>query len=305
MLRITHSQAVATLRVCRESAARTKPDGNFIDVLRGIMKMLKKLFWIGVIAGVAMVSVKAVKNTNISSAVRQEVAELRDWADSKVPVEKKIASLRKEVKFMDKDIEKAASELAREIVEVRELNREVLALRASVERQTKDVFARGEVIRDASEKVSSSKENGLTTSVNEAKELLKADVARLKDRQRSLESLEKTLATRERIKLSLENQLDTLKKKKLEVSASIDAAEAKFKDLQLQQMESKYQKDDTRLSKIKDSLRDLNKMLDIKAEELKLAPTVYEGSSLPASQQTIDDILAPVTGKGEIPTADE
>jgi hypothetical protein len=61
-------------------------------------------------------------------------------------------------------------------------------------------------------------------------------------------------------------------------------------------MESKYQTDDTRLAKIKESLRGLRNKLDVEREKLKLTPKVYEAPTSPTgAEQTVDEILAPLT----------
>ena len=92
---------------------------------------------------------------------------------------------------------------------------------------------------------------------------------------------------------TLEKQLDTLKNQKKELAGAIDALEAEVNLLKLQQMESKYQCDNTRLSSIKESIRDMRKRIDIKREQLKLAPIVHEEKPTTATaNRSVDEILA-------------
>ena len=58
-------------------------------------------------------------------------------------------------------------------------------------------------------------------------------------------------ASREKVKDGLEKQLEALKSQKSELTAAIDALEAEVTMVKLQQMESKYQTDNSRLAKIK------------------------------------------------------
>jgi len=251
--------------------------------------MLKKLLIGGLVAVIAFV---ALRNTKLFHYAKQELSDAREWVEDQVPVEKKIEQMRKDVANLDRDVEAVKDALAREIVEVRELTTDVAKLRADVEAEHKKLVKRGEEIRQASEFVAYGRTK---VPVAEAKDLLKRDVTSHLKRKQQLESLEKTLAYRERIKETLEKQLDSMLKQKQELKAEIDAVEAEYKALQLQQMESKYQHDDTRLARVKESLNNLRKKLDIEREKLQLAPRVYdEPASEPATAQSIDDILAPL-----------
>ena len=100
----------------------------------------------------------------------------------------------------------------------------------------------------------------------------------------------------------LEKQLETLKNQKNEIAAAIDATEAELTSLKLQQMESKYQTDDTRLAKIKEDLRKLKTRMDVEREKLKLMPSALEAPATPAaSGKSVEDIMGqmntPATAK--------
>lgn len=249
--------------------------------------MIKKLLLLAAVGGLAFVGIRATK---MGSYARTEVSALGEWADEQIPVEKKIATMRKEVSGLDRDIEAVKDELAKEIVEVRELNTNTAQFRAQIENEQKSILARGEQLKDATEKVTVGK---LTISVPEAKDQLQRDVSRHVNRKKQLASMEQSLGHRERIKDSLEKQLDGMVKQKQELAAAIDAVEAEYKSLQLQQIESKYQTDDSRLAKIKESLRGMRKKLDVEREKLKLTPRTSEEAV--DSAKSVDEILAPLS----------
>jgi len=250
--------------------------------------MFKKLLLVGVIA---VAAVAVLKGTKFFGYAKQEVASLREAIDDQIPVEKKIAQMRKEVNALDGDIEKVKNELATSIVNVRDLTTKTAKVRAGVETEHQGLVARGEALKDATEKV---KVGGAFVPVGEAKEQLKRDVQIHVKRKAQMETMEKMLSQQERIKETLEKQFDQLLRQKEELKAEIDAVEAEYKALQLQQIESKYQTDDTRLAKVKESLRGLRHKLDIEKESLKLTPKAIEGTS-PASTESVDEILAPLT----------
>lgn len=255
-----------------------------------MFKFLKKVMLVGLVAGG---TIYAVKHTRVGGHVRHEVSEAVAWAESQVPFEKKIEKLRKDVSFLDKDINKVASSLAKEIVETRLLADEVATQRAGLDKQRATLLARGKAIEEALKVGATDK----APPAPGAKDQLRAEVANFKTREQQLATSEKALELREKNKVTLEGQLATLKMKKLELQTAINQAETKFKELQLAQMESKYQSDDTRLARIKADLRELNKQLDIKAVELQLQPRVQEETPAapPADTQSVSDILAPLS----------
>jgi len=253
--------------------------------------MFKKLLLVAVI-GVAAFA--AIKGTKFFGLLKQEAESVSTWIDDKIPVEKEIGRLKKEVSALEKDRHNVADLLAKEIVEVRYLREGTDELRTAVANEDDRLRAKAEEIKTATERV---KYGRSMIPVTEAKDLLKADVARHLARKNSLDVQERTLAARERNKEYLEKQLDTLQRQKNELIVQIEQIESEFKALQLAQMESKYQTDSTRLAGIKDSLRDLKKKLEVEREKLKLAPRVMEetGSSS-TSSQSVDDIIAPLDG---------
>jgi DNA repair exonuclease SbcCD ATPase subunit len=260
--------------------------------------MFKKLLVVGLIAGAAVL---VLKGTKFFGYARQQIDSLQEQMEDRIPVEKKIAQMRKDVGALDKDIDAAKTDLARSIVEVRELTTQTADLRTALVSAERNLQARGETIREASN-ANTVKVGTVFLSIPEAKDRLKRDVdLHLKSKSR-LASMEKQLGHHERIKETLEKQLDGLVRQKQELKAAIDAVEAEYKELQLQQIESKYQQDDTRLAKIKEDLRKMKKNLDIKREKLNLTAPIEESrpiNSAPASTDSVDDILAPLTGKGD------
>lgn len=254
--------------------------------------MLKKLILVGVVAALAGVG---LRGTKFFGYAKTEVANLREWADDQVSIQDKIKSMRREVGGLDKDVERVRDDLAKEIVDVRDLTAQVANFSKQIETERKALIARGEDLSDKTEKVSVGR---LVVPVAEAKDMLQRDVTIHQKRKQQLADMEKALASRERIKETLAKQLDGMTRQKQLLKAEIDAVEADFKQVQLAQIESKYQRDDTRLGKVKESLAEMRKKLDVEKEKLNLAPKVYEDNTgTSASTQTVAEILAPLNGE--------
>jgi chromosome segregation ATPase len=266
------------------------PDRRRSQIQREFSPMCKKLLLVAVVGAIAF---SFLKGTKFFSYAKSEVASVGEWVDSQIPTEKKIQQLRKEVKQLDKDIDKAQTALVAEIVDVERLAKDVAAMKGDVATEEKKVLAIGEKLKDATEKVSYGR---FTVSPDEAKNLLATDVKRVTARKNTLGSMEQTLNSRERIKDALQRQVEGLRRSKVELVVAIDKLEAEYKVLQYQQIESKYQVDDSRLAGVKQSLRDLQRDVDIQRTKLKMAPTVLEEGA-PASGLSVEEILAPLSGK--------
>ncbi len=252
--------------------------------------MCKKLL---IMAVVGVLAFSAIKGTKAFNYAKQEVASVGEWVDSQIPTEKKIQQLRKDVKQLDKDIDKAQNALVGEIVDVERLAKDVATLKGEVTTEQAKVVAMGEKIKDAKGQVAYGR---ATVSPDAALQHLNNDTKRVVARKTTLANMEQTLASRERIKEALQKQVEGLRRNKQDLTVAIDKLEAEYKVLQYEQIESKYQVDDSRLAGVKQSLRDLQRDVDIQRQKMKLAPTVAEDGP-PANGLSVDEILAPLTEK--------
>lgn len=257
--------------------------------------MLKKLVVFGVVGTIA---VSALSGTKLLSYLRSEFRSLREEVESKIPPEKEIARLRNEVRLLDKDILTVVNQLARERVEVNQLRAKVEELRAELSKEKELLDARATAIKNATDTVSFGDRK---LSVSAAKAELEAGVKRYLNKQKSLQGLELALSTRERVRDTLAKQLEAMKNQKAELVAAIDAIEAELTALKLQQIENKYQTDDSRLARIKEDIRALRTKLEVERETLKLMPAVHE-SPVGSGEKSVEEIMAPLSGS--VPTAE-
>ena len=255
--------------------------------------MLKKMVILGV---VGFVAVTALAGTKIGSYIRSEVSEARKRVEDNIAPEKEIARLRNEVKSLDKDKMTIINQLARERVAVNELQGEVKVRSEKLSVAKNKLSERAVLIKKAEENKDEQyvSLDGNKTRIDAAKVNLEADVKTFAAQQKTLDTMEATLATRIKVRDTLEKQLDALKNQERELATAIDGLEAELNDLKLQQMESKYQTDDTRLAKIKEDMKKLKTRVDVEREKLKLMPQAMEPNTPPASTKSVDDIMAPL-----------
>jgi ribosomal protein L29 len=84
-----------------------------------------------------------------------------------------------------------------------------------------------------------------------------------------------------------------MKAQKAELTATVDELEAQLAALKLQQTESKFQTDDSRMAKIKEDIRNLKTKVDVEREKLKLMPVAHDAAApaAPTGGKSVDDIL--------------
>jgi len=262
--------------------------------------MFKKLLLVGLIAGGAVV---VLKGTKFFGYVKQEVASLRgEWEDN-IPVEKKIALLRKEVAGLDKDISKVKDELAKEIVVTQRLQKDMAEKQAAVIADRKRIDAFATLVSEKETTGTLVSIGSAKFSIPEAKARLKQDVDTHVLRKKTLASVEQQLGHHEKIKDTLTRTLDELTRQKDAMAVEIDTVEASYKALQLTQIESKYQHDDSRLAKIKEDLAKLRDSVKVAEVRASLdAPTKAAESpvtTVPTTPESVEDILAPLNGKND------
>ncbi len=249
--------------------------------------MLKKMV---ILAVVGFVAVTAISGTKIASYIQSEVRSARKQAEDSIPPENEVARLKTEVGLLDKDIKTLVNQLAKERVEVNQLKEKVDEMSAT-QSKNKELFnARLDAVEKAESQVTF---GNRTMTVAAAVTELKTDKKRLDNAHKSLTAHEALLANRIKIRDSIEKQLEATKNQKSELAGAIEEMEAELALLKLQQAESKYQTDDTRLAKIKEDLRKLRTRVEIKREELKITQTVSEDDPVavqPNSQSVKDEL---------------
>ena len=272
--------------------------------------MLKKMVILGVIGFVA---VSALGGTKLASYIKSELREARERAESNIPPEKEIARLKNEIKLLDKDIVNVIDELAKQTVAADQLQAQSNELAAKQTAKLADLKARGEAIKSSEGHVTFGNQ---TYNIATAKADLERDANAYKSTQKLLESQRAALANRLNVRDSLKKQLEAMQAQKGELTAAVSELEAQLVALKAQQAQSKYQTDDTRLSKIKEDIRNLKTKLDVEKKKNELMQTHNPDAApaaAPAASKSVDDILGsleptkPTEGEKagtKVPTAD-
>lgn len=253
--------------------------------------MLKKVFLVGA-AGLLVAAV--LTQTKAGNIAWGWMDRAERHLESKVKPEEEIRRIKKEVAALDKDVDKAKGNLAEEIVEVKYLTKRTEELRVAVETSRKAVDARRAVF--AGDDTKYVKWDGKTLNVAAAKDRLAAEVAAHKSLAAEAKAQEEMLVIHERSKALAEQHLQALITQKVQIEAMVTEAEANIKLAKIEQVESKYQNDGTRLAQVKQDLAALQKKLDVQREKLKLSKKTDPKS---AENKSVDEIFAALDEKGD------
>jgi chromosome segregation ATPase len=254
--------------------------------------MFKK---IAIVGAAGLLTAAVLTQTKAGSYLSHQFDRAERHLESKIPPEEEVRRIKHEVGNLDKDIAKAKSGLAEENVEVKHLTAKASELRAQTEKSRAAVEARGRQIKEAGD-LQYIKVDSRSVPVTKAKEQLAAEVAAHRTLEKEFKATESMLTIRERTRSMAERHLQALITEKAELETAVASLEADIKMLKVEQVESKYQNDGTRMAKVKQDLSALRKRIEIKQEELRLSKK-FDPSSV--ENKSVDEILAGLDAQGE------
>lgn len=262
--------------------------------------MIKKLIVVALVGGLAMA---ALGKSRLGSYLRSEIKSLRQQAEEQIPPEKEISRLRDEVNLIDKDIKKVVKEQVAKEQERDELLARKRLLEKNLPGMRDRLMARAAVVESAEERARAGEADVTVQfspderpiSLRNAKIKLEVWVGEVAAAEKELAHLDTKIASLNRIILKLDEQQTAMKKAKSDLDAAIDELQEDVLALQIQQMESKYQTDDTRTARIKEAIEKQRKRIDLQRREL----AKLQGTGDDAASKSVKEIMAPVAKPGK------
>lgn len=252
--------------------------------------MLKK---VAIVGAAGLLTAAVLTQTKLGSYVCHQFNRADNYLESKIPPEEELRQIKQEVALLDRDIDKARGSVAEERYESKEIKTSVEAKRTQVENSRALVEARGKMLKEVSSG-NLVKWDSREISYEKAKELLQAQVNSHRVMQKELTALEKRQAIREHTRELAEQHLQALMTQKAELETAVTEMDADIKLAKIEQVESKYQNDGTRMAEVKERLAKLKKRIAIQSEKLALAKQ-YDKS--PVENKSVDEIMAELDSK--------
>lgn len=260
--------------------------------------MFKKILVVGA-AGLLIAAV--LTQTKVGKHLTRQWDRAEAYLENQIPPEEEIARIKKDVATLDRDIEKAKGDLALENVEVRELSDKVGDLRARTEKSRTAVEARGRMVKEATD-TRFVKWDGRPIDFTKAKEMLADEVRNHKALEKQFTSTEKMLTVHERTRSLAEKHLQALISEKAQLESQVTDLDALIKEVRIEQVQSKYQNDGTRMARVKEDLAKLKKRIAVQREKLNLTKK-WDPNSV--ENKSVDEILAELDSKSEKAAEDQ
>jgi chromosome segregation ATPase len=244
-----------------------------------------------------------LNNTKLGSYGVTALGRVKKAATKQVPIEFEIERIKQQIAKLGPDMKRHLSGMAEEIVAIENLKDDITTTRANLNRQKEQVRVLADDLKSGTERVSY---QGRTIRSSVLKDKLARDVAGCKRCEKDLELREKMLEEKEKGLESAREQLATMRDQKAELELQVAQIESEVRAIRTAQAKSKFQVDDSRLTHIKQSLRELQNRLQkdrVAAElegqflnDLPLAPGKKDTKS---TADVIRDAEAYLNGDGE------
>jgi len=246
--------------------------------------MFKK---IAIVGAAGLLTAAVLTQTKAGAYLSHQFDKADKYLESQISPEEEVARIKVEVARLDKDIDKARGSVAEERVEAKLLKTRVEEKRTQVANSRAAVDARAKVLTEAGQ-VKSVRMDGREVPYTRAKEQLQNSVTAHKALEKEFKSLETMQAVRERTRDLAEEHLQALVTQKAELEAAVTQLEADVKVARIEQVQSKYQNDGTRLAEVKESVAKLKKRIEIQRAKLELAKQ-YDRSGV--EDKSVQDIM--------------
>jgi peptidoglycan hydrolase CwlO-like protein len=254
--------------------------------------MCKKILIVG---AAGLLAAAVLTQTHVGGYLSHQFHKADKYFENQVPPEEEVRQIKQEVASLDRDIDKARGSVAEEIVEAKLLKTKVDDRREAVKASRAAVDARAQAIKDAGDNKLVSWDSR-KISYERAKELLQNQVTAHKTLEKDLTNLETMLGVRERTRDLAEQHLQALISQKSELEAAVTELEADIKLAKIEQVQSKYQNDGTRMAEVKERLASLKKRVEVQRTKLNLAKQ-YDKSGV--ENKSVDEIMAELDAKSE------
>lgn len=224
---------------------------------------------IAIVAVAVVAGLILLNKTSIGSYVGFGWKKGKELFKQQVPPEVQVERLRYELTQLDPEIKKARRTLAEEAVAVEDLRKDVAKTQRGLEERLREILA---VRTDVESDASKLNYNGREYPAAVVRSRLAMDWESYKRTEEALKSKVKLLEARELALADGHKQLAGMTGLKDQLQAELDQVEAELKTLRLAQTRNNIQIDNTRITRFKDSLAELQRRIKVETRVME-----YEG----------------------------
>jgi chromosome segregation ATPase len=238
-----------------------------------------------VVAGLVLLA-----KTSVGSYVHTGWRKLKAETKNQIPLEFEIERLKDEVSQLVPDMNKNFNEIAHEVVALDSLKDDIGRTRANLEMQKKNILVMRDDVQGKSDtqKVSYS---GKLYPVEQVKTKLAKDWEAYKAGEESLKAKEQLLEAKETSLAAAREKINSMRAKKEQLEVQIAQMEAELKTLRVAETRGSFKIDDSRLSRIEESLKDIRTRIKVAAKAAEMEGE-FKSDMIPVQEKVqANDVL--------------
>jgi chromosome segregation ATPase len=236
--------------------------------------------------GLGALALGLLFGTSAPSYVRTAFSRVRQSAQDAVPIQFEIDRARQEIAALEPAIHDNIEALANAEVDVKYLEREIVASRENLDREAKEMLALNGSLKSGRDVLAS---GGGSYSAEE----IKADLARrLESYRRGKQILvdkEETLKIRQQNVLAAKKTLNEMAAQKKALTTKVEGIEARLRQIEATQATNEFTFDDTALARAKQTVTELDRKLEVLARVAEQEGR-YAEKGIPVPVETTRDV---------------
>ena len=235
--------------------------------------------------------------SNFMSYVSTSYEKATQTVEDSVPIEFQIDRARKMVRDLEPEIRRSMHVIAKEEVEVEQLNNRIEKSEGQATKEKSDIM---KLQSDLQSGESVFRYAGHEYTSDEVKQDLARRFARFKTSDATLASLKDMRAARQRNLDAARQKLATMMSSQRQLLVEVENLEAKLKLVEVAQASSDLHLDDSQLARAKSLMNDIRAKLDVASKLANADTTFHDEIPLegPAPEDIVDQV-ADYFGKGE------
>jgi len=186
-------------------------------------------------------------------------SKLVSCAKKEVPLEWEVDRLRHELTKIEPDMHRNFSVLAEEEVAVENLKKDIADGTARLDKEKKNILTMKADLESGTEAIVYS---GVKYPASRIREKLSNDFESYKRAEEALKAKKELLTAKENAVAAALQQLDEMRSVKAQFETQLAQMEAEIRLVRVAQSQSKFKVDDSRLSRIKESMQDMRNRLE-------------------------------------------
>lgn len=249
--------------------------------------MVKKLI---ILSGVALGLGVLLFGRGAVSYVRTSAGYVKDTVRDAVPMEFEIKRARAEIDNLVPEVRKNMYVIAKEEVEVQNLQRQVAEAETRLDKEKGDILQLGSDLKTGQDVYHYASR---TYTSDQVKNDLSNRFKRYKTSEATLASLRQILNAREQSLDAARQKLEAMLAAKQQLKVEVENLEARLQMVAANETANRYQFDDSQLGRVKELVSNLRTRLDV-AERMVSAETEFHGE-IPLDETVSEDIVDQVT----------